>query len=123
MTNYWKSITIALVASGILFKVYGWYNDQIDAAYKSGAEAVKTEYEEKVNKANEENRRFEERMGGIINEYGASIGANNTQRHGAEIRQLNKIEELIRADMKYNSCEVDQSVTDARNKIRELGPK
>lgn len=123
MTNYWKYITIALVVSGILFKVYGWYNDQLDAAYTRGADSVVKEYKDKVNKANEENRKFEERMGGIINEYGASIGANNTQRHGAEIRQLNKIEELIRADMKYSSCEVDQSVTDARNKIRELGPK
>jgi hypothetical protein len=62
-------------------------------------------------------------MGTIINDHGASVASTNTQRSGAEIKQLKKIEELIRANIKYNSCEVDQSVTNARNNIRELGPK
>jgi hypothetical protein len=121
--NYWKYVTLSIVFIAIIGKAYGWYNDQIDAAYKSGVKAVKTEYEEKVKKTNEDNRKFEEKIGVIINEYGVSIGASNTQRSGAEIKQLNKIEELIRANIKYNKCEVDQSVTDARNNIRELGPK
>ena len=121
--NYWKYVTLAMIFIAVVGKAYGWYHNQLDAAYKSGVEAVKTEYEEKVKKTNEENRKFEERMSGIINEYGISIDTSNTQRSGAEIKQLNKIEELIRADMKYSKCEVNQPVTDARNKIRELGPK
>lgn len=121
--NYWKYVTLAMIFIAVVGKAYGWYHNQLDAAYKNGVEAVKTEYEERVKKTNEENRKFEERMVGIINEYGVSIDASNTQRSGAEIKQLNKIEELIRADIKYNNCEVNQPVTDARNKIRELGPK
>ena len=121
--SYWKYITVSLIALAALYTVYGWYNDQIDAAYKRGAEAVKTEYEEKVKKTNEENRKFEERMGTIINDYGSSFAQTGAQRSKSELKQLNTIEQLIRQDMKYNTCEVDQSVTDARNKIRELGPK
>jgi|LauGreDrversion2_6_1035139.scaffolds.fasta_scaffold48000_3 hypothetical protein len=121
--NYWKYVTLSIVFIAIIGKAYGWYNDQLTAAYNSGAAAVKTEYEQKVKTKNEENRAFEERMGAIINDHGASVASTNTQRSGAEIKQLNKIEELIRANIKYNKCEVDQSVTDARNNIRELGPK
>lgn len=121
--NYWKYITVLLVVLGALYKVYDWYNDQLAAAYTRGAEAVKTEYEDKVNKTNEENRKFEERMGTIINDYGSSFGQAGAQRSSSELKQLNKIEQLIRQDMKYHTCEVDQASTDARNKIRELGPQ
>jgi hypothetical protein len=121
--NYWKYVTLAMIFIAVVGKAYGWYHEQIDAAYKSGAESVKTEYEEKVKKTNEENRKFEERMGTVINDYGLSFAQTGTQRSKSELKQLNTIEQLIRQDMKYNTCEVDQSVTDARNKIRELGPK
>jgi hypothetical protein len=120
--NYWKMIAIVVALLATVGYVKSWYDDQIEAAFNRGSEAVKTEYEEKVKKTNEDNRAFEERMGTIINDYGASFGTSTVQRSGKELKQLNEIKRLIQQDMKYHSCEVDQSVTDARNKVRDLGP-
>jgi len=120
--NYWKMIAIVMALLAMVGYVKSWYDDQIEAAYNSGKATVKKEYEDKVKKTNEENRAFEERMGTIINDYGASFSSAGVQRSGKELKQLNEIKALIQQDMKYRSCEIDQPVTDARNKIRDLGP-
>lgn len=110
----WLIPLIALIAS--FFIVSNIY-------YDKGVMDERVQWEEKVKKESESNRKFEKLIYDAIATFGADAVNKAIERTSKETVYKEKIQTIIKDNPIYSSCIVDQEVIDSRNAIRALGPK
>lgn len=116
---HWKiAIVVFLIIGSYLF-----VNHLIHNAYEKGRGDVVAEVQAKTDLENKQNRDFEQKLNSIISAYGQHAVEQAAARVSKETVLTNTIQTLVKEKPIYTECKVDQSVTDARNAIRELGPK
>ena len=116
--QHWKLFVVITLIIG----AYYYVNHVKDVAYQSGRNDVVAEVKAETEKENNQNRIFEQKLQTIVDTYGKQAISEATKRIEKEIIQTNTIQTLIKEKPIYTECKVEQSVTDARNAIRALGP-
>lgn len=118
-----KWIGPLLLLAAVAFFVNRAINNMKEEAFDAGYAKKTEEVQKAVEEENKRNREFEQRLGAAIAQYGERVVEESKRRVEKEIVYKNKIETIIQDNPVYNQCLVDQSVTDARNEIRRLGPE
>jgi len=116
--QHWKIAIVILLIIGSYFYV----NHLIHTAYEKGRKDVVAEVQAKTDAENKQNAAFEQKLQTIVQAYGQRAVEEASARIKKETVQTNTIQTLIKDKPIYTECKVDQSVTDARNAIRALGP-
>lgn len=116
--KYWKIFAVL----GLIIGAYFYVNHLKDVAYHQGRSDVVAEVKAETEKENKQNRDFEQKLQSIVDTYGQNAVIQASKRIEKETIQTNTIQTLVKEKPIYTECKVDQSVTDARNTIRELGP-
>jgi len=114
----WK----VFIGIALIIGAYYYVNHVKHVAYQSGRNDVVAEVKAETEKENNQNRIFEQKLQTIVDTYGKTAVQEASKRIGKETIQTNTIQTLVKEKPIYTECKVDQSVTDARNAIRELGP-
>jgi len=114
----WKLFIVITLIIG----AYYYVNHIKEVAYQTGRNDVVAEVKAETEKENNQNRIFEQKLQTIVDTYGQQAITEASKRIEKETIQTNTIQTLIKEKPVYTDCKVDQSVTDARNAIRELGP-
>lgn len=116
--QHWKLFIVITLIIG----AYYYVNHIKHVAYEKGRSEVVAEVKAKTDEENKQNRAFEQKLQSIVDTYGQTAVNEASKRIEKETIQTNTIQTLIKEKPIYTECKVDQSVTDARNAIRELGP-
>lgn len=117
--QHWKIAVAILLVVGVYF-----YIEHVKSvAFQAGQEKVIAEVKAKTDEENSKNRDFEKKLQSAIDSYGQKAVEEASKRIEKEVVQTNTIQTLVKEKPIYTDCKVDQSVTDARNAIRELGPQ
>jgi len=114
----WK----VFIGIALIFGAYYYVNHVKDVAYKEGQQQVLADLKAKTDEENKQNRAFEQKLQTIVDTFGQKAVLEASKRIEKETIQTNTIQTLVKEKPIYTECKVDQSVTDARNAIRELGP-
>lgn len=117
--QHWKIAVAILLVVGAYF-----YIEHVKSvAFQAGQEKVIAEVNAKTDEENRKNREFEQKLQSVVDSYGQKAVEEAAKRIEKEVVQTNTIQTLVKEKPIYTECKVDQSVTDARNAIRELGPE
>lgn len=115
----WKlTLAVILVVAGYFF-----ISNMKQAAYDSGVEVTEKKYKEIIDAENQRNRDFEKKIGDIVSTFGEKAVQEALERESKTVIQKEKITEIVTNNPVYQECKIDQEVLDARNAVRELGPK
>lgn len=118
-----KWIGPLLLLAAVAFFVNRAIDNMKEEAYNQGYAKKTEEVQKAVEEENKRNREFEQKLGDAISKYGERIVEESKRRIEKEKIYTNEIETIIKDNPVYQECVVDQQVTDARNKIRRLGPE
>lgn len=119
----WKIIVPILVFIILAFFVNRWYNNKLEEAFNAGHKEAIEEVRLETEKQNKLNRDFEERLNLQMGKFTSKVTKDIGKRTGSYEKLTKNLEKIILNNERYRTCKVDQEVTEARNKVRELGPK
>lgn len=91
--------------------------------YDKGVAEERASWEKRIKSEDIRNREFESKINDAITKFGTKITKEAETRVTKETFYKNKIETIVKENLVYTQCLVDQEILDSRNAIRAQGPK
>lgn len=123
VAKYWPYILAAIAIGILVWRINIWYNGKLDESFKSGQESVREEVKKRIEEQNKINKAVNKSNKEGIEQFVKKTIEDSIKRNDKSNKLARDIAAMVAKDEKYAQCVVDQDVTNARNKIRELGPQ
>jgi predicted negative regulator of RcsB-dependent stress response len=91
--------------------------------YDKGVVEERASWEKRIESEDIRNRKFESKINDAITKFGTKVKKEAETRVTKETIYKNKIETIVKENLVYTQCLVDQEILDSRNAIRAQGPK
>ena len=91
--------------------------------YDKGVTEERASWEKRIESEDIRNRKFESKINDAITKFGTKVKKEAETRVTKETIYKNKIETIVKENLVYTQCLVDQEILDSRNAIRAQGPK